>query len=60
MFTGMSGTGLTAEHFLKTARKYSAAKAEAARAKSVKKDEPEAETLAEVLDAAPAPPAPAA
>ncbi|KAJ7255445.1 hypothetical protein B0H12DRAFT_532881 [Mycena haematopus] len=55
VFAGMPSAGLTPEHFLKTARKYSAAKAEAARGKTtnVEDDAAKVETLADIMDAAP-------
>ncbi|KAF7356445.1 hypothetical protein MVEN_00977600 [Mycena venus] len=61
VFAGMPDAGLTPEHFLKSARKYSAEKALAARERNQKKveggkeGETKTDTVAEVIEAAPAP-----
>ncbi|KAF7370468.1 hypothetical protein MSAN_00678600 [Mycena sanguinolenta] len=54
IFAGMPSAGLTAEHFLKMARKYSAEKVAGAGAKTTKADDTKIETV-DVVDAAPTP-----
>ncbi|KAF7370446.1 hypothetical protein MSAN_00676300 [Mycena sanguinolenta] len=54
IFAGIPSTGLTAEHFLKTARKYSAAKAATTSGKTTEADDTKIETV-DVIDAAPTP-----
>ncbi|KAF8216698.1 hypothetical protein K438DRAFT_1953600 [Mycena galopus ATCC 62051] len=59
VFRGMPQNGLTPEHFLKSARKYSAAKAEPAREETNEPKEGDSEAPVALLEAPPPAPAPA-